>query len=258
MNLALDGKVAIVSGSSRGIGKGIAKGLSKEGCNLVLCARNSEALNAAAEEIRKHNSDVLALQLDVTRNDDIKKLVDETINKFGRIDILVNNVGSNRRNPLEKTTDEDWQYVLDINLMCHIKLSRLVIPYMKEQKSGSIIFITSIFGRESGGAGLSIYNTTKSAAISLSKIMAVELAPFGIRVNNGAPGSIRFPGGSWDRRCIEDPKGMEEFLKRDFPLNRFGTVEEVDNVVNILASERASLVTGASINVDGGQSRSLI
>jgi 3-oxoacyl-[acyl-carrier protein] reductase len=258
MNLGLKGKVAIVTGSSRGIGKGIAGNLVEEGCHVVICARNGEALDLAAKEISSDNHKVKALQLDVMKDQDIKKLVNQTIKEYGRIDILVNNVGGNRRNPFEKTKDEDWQFVLDINVMCHVKLCRLVIPYMKERKSGSIIFISSIFGRESGGAGLAIYNTTKSAVISLSKIMAVELASYGIRVNNVAPGSIRFPGGSWDRRCKEDPQGMAEFIKRDFPLGRFGTVEEVANVVTFLASEKASLVTGACINVDGGQSRSLI
>jgi 3-oxoacyl-[acyl-carrier protein] reductase len=258
MDLNLKGKAAIVTGSSRGIGKGIARGLAEEGCNVVICARNEEELNKAAEEIYCNHTKILPLQLDVTKDNDVKKLVSMTVKEFGQIDILINNVGSNRRNPFENTTDEDWQFVLDINVLCHIKLSRLVIPYMKERKSGSIIFISSIFGRESGGAGLSIYNTTKSAVISLSKIMAVELAPYGIRVNNVAPGSIRFPGGSWDRRCIKDPEGMAEFLKRDFPMGRFGTVEEVANLVTFLSSEKASLITGASVNVDGGQSRSLI
>jgi 3-oxoacyl-[acyl-carrier protein] reductase len=129
---------------------------------------------------------------------------------------------------------------------------------MKAGGGGSIIFITSIFGREAGGTGLSIYNTTKSALISLSKIMALELAPHGIRVNNVAPGSIRFPGGSWDRRCIADPDGMAVFIEQNLPLGRFGTVEEVGNVVAFLASDCASLVTGTSLNADGGQSHSLI
>jgi 3-oxoacyl-[acyl-carrier protein] reductase len=129
---------------------------------------------------------------------------------------------------------------------------------MKKRKSGSIIFIASIFGRESGGRNLSIYNATKSALISLSKVMATELARDGIRVNSVAPGSIRFPGGSWDKRCLADPKGMAAFIENELPLGRFGTVEEIANVVCFLASEKASLVTGACLNVDGGQSRSLI
>jgi 3-oxoacyl-[acyl-carrier protein] reductase len=137
-------------------------------------------------------------------------------------------------------------------------VSRAVIPHLREQNSGVILFISSIFGRESGGANLSIYNTTKSALISLAKVMAVELAPYNIRVNSIAPGSIRFPGGSWDKRCLEDPEGMKAFVAREMPLGRFGTVEEVANVAVFLASERASLVSGACVNVDGCQSRSLI
>ena len=129
---------------------------------------------------------------------------------------------------------------------------------MREQQEGVILFMSSIFGREAGGKGLAIYNTTKSALISLAKIMALELAGEGIRVNSIAPGSIRFPGGSWDKRCIEDPEGMAEFISQNIPLGRFGSAEELADVVTFLASPRASLVTGACINVDGGQSHSLI
>lgn len=258
MNLGLHGKVAVITGASRGIGKGIAFGLAAEGCQLVICARNPEQLEAAAAEVRARNVDVLASPLDVTRADHVERLVQQAKEKFGRIDILVNNVGGNRRNPFEKTSDADWEAVINLNLTAHVRMSRAVIPHMREQKSGVILFISSIFGRESGGANVSIYNTTKSALISLAKIMAVELAPLNIRVNSIAPGSIRFTGGSWDKRCLEDPEGMKEFVAREMPLGRFGTVEEVANVVVFLASERASLMTGACVNVDGCQSRSLI
>ncbi|RIK74967.1 short-chain dehydrogenase [candidate division KSB1 bacterium] len=232
MDLGLKQKVAILTGGSRGIGKGIALALAQEGCHLAICARNAESLQQAAKEMRAHQVKVLPLALDVTQPDQAQQLVEQTAAQFGRIDILINNVGGNRRGEFETTTDQDW--------------------------GGAIIFISSIFGRESGGRGLAIYNTTKSAMISLAKIMAVELAPHKIRVNSVAPGSIRFPGGSWDKRCLQDPEGMAEFVKREMPLGRFGTVEEVANVVAFLASERASLLTGACVNVDGGQSRSLI
>ena len=258
MDLELKGKVAMITGASRGIGKGIALGLAAEGCALAICARHPEPLETAAKEIRAKNVEVLALPLDVTRADHIEQLVQQAKEKFGKIDILVNNVGGNRRGAFETTTDADLEAVLDLNLTAHVRTSRAVIPHLRAQKNGVILFISSIFGRESGGANLSIYNTTKSALISLAKVMAVELAPHHIRVNSIAPGSIRFPGGSWDKRCLEDPEGMKAFVAREMPLGRFGTVEEVANVAVFLASARASLLTGACVNVDGCQSRSLI
>ncbi len=260
MDLGLKNKVALISGGSRGIGKGIASALLQEGCRVVICARNNEQLQNAVKELKQTTAaeGILPVQADITRSGDVEKIVKTVIAGFGRIDILINNAGGNRRKPFEQTTDSDWQEMLDLNLNAHIQLSRSVIPFMKEQMQGAIVFISSIFGRESGGTTLSIYNTTKSALISLAKIMAVELAPFGIRVNSVAPGSIRFAGGSWDERAKKDPQGIAEFIKREMPLGRFGTVEEVANVVTFLVSEKAGLVTGACINIDGGQSRSLI
>jgi 3-oxoacyl-[acyl-carrier protein] reductase len=201
--------------------------------------------------------DVLAVALDVTEPDTADHFVAQTVEKFGRIDILVNNVGGNRRKPFAETTDADWDEILDLNFGSHVRFSRAAIPELKK-RGGAILFVSSVFGREAGGPGLSIYNTTKSALISLSKIMAQELGPEGIRVISIAPGSIRFPGGSWDRRCKEDPEGMAKFAEENFALRRFGTAEEIGDVAAFLVSERASLVTGACINVDGGQSRSLI
>ncbi len=258
MDLLLNNKVALITGASRGIGKGIAAGLAAEGCQLAICARHRDELDRTAEDLRQKGIKVLSVVADVTVQTQVSDLVERTKKEFGRIDILVNNVGGNRRKEFDQTTDTDWEEILNLNFMSHVFLTRLIIQQMKAQKSGSIVFISSIFGRESGGSGLSIYNSTKSALISLAKIMAVELAPSGIRVNSVAPGSIRFPGGGWDRRCKEKPKEMAEFVARELPLGRFGTVEEVANVVVFLASERASLLTGSCINVDGCQSRSLI
>lgn len=199
-----------------------------------------------------------AQALDITSSHAAEKFVDRIVERFGRIDVLVNNAGGNRRKKFDETTDTDWEELIDLNFQSHARMSRLVIPSMKSQQSGVILFISSIFGREAGGPGLSIYNTTKSALISLAKIMALELAPEGIRVNSVAPGSIRFPGGSWDRRCKDDPKGMEQFIAQNLPLGRFGSATELAQVVTFLASPKAALLTGACINVDGGQSRSLI
>ncbi|MEX0820711.1 MAG: SDR family NAD(P)-dependent oxidoreductase [Rhodothermales bacterium] len=258
MDLGLKNKVAVVTGSSRGIGKYIAARLAEEGCSVTVCARSTDDLEETAAELRDGGADVLALETDLTRAEAPQELIDATVDRFGRLDILVNNVGGNRRKPFVETTDEDWADILDLNFNSHIRCSRAAIPFMREAGSGAIVFISSIFGREAGGPGLSIYNTTKSALISVSKIMALELAPENIRVNSVAPGSIRFPGGSWDRRVREQPDEMKAFVEQHLPIGRFGKAEEVADVVAFLVSQRASLVTGACLNVDGGQSHSLI
>ena len=258
MDLGLKDNVAIVTGASRGIGKGIALSLAREGCHVAICARGAEDLEAAADEIREHDVEVLALPMDVTEPAEAKRLVKETVDQLGGVNLYVGNVGGNRRGSFAELSDEDWRHIIDLNLMSHVRVSRAAVPHMREAGGGSIVYISSIFGRELGGAGLSLYNTTKSALISLSKVMAQELTPEGIRVNTVAPGSIRFEGGSWDRRVKERPDEMEQFIEENLPIGRFGRVEEVGDTVAFLCSERASLITGACINVDGGQSHSLI
>lgn len=258
MDLELTGKVAIVTGGSRGIGEGIARGLAAEGARLVICARGAEALEATAEALRGEGAEVEALPLDLTDPEAGAALVERAHSRFGGVDVVVNNVGGNRRKPFEETTDEDWRELFDLNVASAFRVTRAAIPALRARGGGSVVFIASIFGREAGGPGLSIYNTTKSAMISAARIMALELASEGIRVNSVAPGSIRFPGGSWDRRVRENPEQMAEWVEANLPLGRFGTVEEVANLVTFLASPRASLLTGTCIPVDGSQGHSLI
>ena len=259
MDLGLQGKVAVVTGGSRGIGLYTARALGAEGARLALCARNRDGLEAAAESLRAEGvADVLTVVCDIAEEDGAARLIEATRDRYGRLDVLVNNVGGNRRGTFEETNDDDWLDVIQLNVLSGFRASRLAIPLMREAGGGSIIFISSVFGREKGGPGLSIYNTTKTALISAAGIMALELAKDGIRVNCVAPGSIQFPGGSWDRRVQANPEGMREFVKANLPLGRFGRADEVADVVTFLASERASLITGACIAVDGSQGRSLV
>ena len=258
MDLELRGKCAIVTGASRGIGRAIAFGLAREGCDLVITARGAEALEATAAEIRELGVGVEPVAQDAAEAGAGESVVAAAVDRFGRVDVVVNNVGGNRRGEFARLSDDDWDDLVQLNFMSQIRPARAAVPVMEAAGGGAIVFVSSIFGREAGGAGLALYNTTKSALISVAKIMSLELAGAGIRVNSVAPGSIRHPGGSWDKRCEEDPEGMREFVERNIPLGRFGAAEEVADVVVFLASARASLMTGACLNVDGGQSRSLI
>jgi len=259
MDLDLNDKVAIITGSSRGLGLAAARALAREGCRVTLCARSAEPLESAARQLRERCGDanrVHAIQGDVSTADGVAVIVDGTVAHFGGIDILVNNVGLARGGDLVATSDADWQEAFDQTLFPAIRASKAVVPHMRSRGAGVILMIASIFGREAGGR--MTYNAVKAAEISLAKSLAQQLAKDNIRVNSIAPGSILFPGGSWWKRQQADPAGIAEFVERELPFGRFGTAEEVGEVVAFLASPKASWVSGASIVVDGCQSRSLI
>jgi len=259
MNLELTDKVAVVTGSTRGLGYATAVALLAEGCNVTICARGEQGLAEAMAKLRAMpggEERVLAIQADLSTDKGVADVILRTVETFGGLDILVNNVGLAKGAGIVDTTDQDWQDALDQTLFPAIRASRMAVPQMRKRGGGAIVMIASIWGRESGGR--MTYNAVKAAEISLAKAMAQQLAKDNIRVNSVAPGSIRFPGGSWDRRVQEDPQGMEEFVKRELPFGRFGRPEEVGAVVAFLVSPWASWISGASVPVDGCQSRSLI
>jgi 3-oxoacyl-[acyl-carrier protein] reductase len=256
MDLQLRDRVAIVTGSSRGLGLASAKALAEQECRVTICGRTQATLDAAhalVARIGGRPDRVLAVCADVTTEHGVRAVVDQTLETFGAIDVLVNNVGAAGGSGLLETSDEDWQAAIDQTLVPAVRASRLVVPHMRQRGGGAIIMIASIYGREAGGR--MTYNAVKAAEISLAKSLAQQLASSNIRVNSVSPGSILFEGGSWWKRQQADPAGIAEFVKRELPFGRFGRPEEVGDVVAFLASPRASWISGTSIVVDGCQSR---
>ncbi len=252
MDLQLEGKAAIVTGSSRGLGLASARALAAEGCRVCMCARGKDALEQAAAEIP--NS--IAVAADLSTPEGTATVAEAALAAFGAIDILINNVATAKGTDIVGTPDGEWQEAFDQTLFPAIRMSRLAVPHMRKQGGGVIIMIASIWGRESGGR--MVYNAVKAAEISLAKAMAQQLAKDNIRVNSVAPGSILFAGGSWEKRQKADPAGIAEFIKTELPFRRFGRAEEVGDAVAFLASPRASWISGACVTVDGCQSRSQI
>ena len=256
MDLGLREKVAIVTGSSRGLGLATARVRASEGCLVCLCARTKTTLEQARRDVAMRavgEERVTAIAADVSTSDGVKAVIDGALAAFGSIDILVNNVGLGRGATIMDTSDAEWQEAVDQTLFPAIRASRLAVPHMKQRGGGSIVMIASVFGREAGGR--MTYNAVKAAEISLAKSLAQQLASSNIRVNSVSPGSILFEGGSWWKRQQENPAAIAEFVKRELPFGRFGTPEEVGDVVAFLASPRASWISGTSVVVDGCQSR---
>ncbi|MDG5786242.1 glucose 1-dehydrogenase [Evansella sp. AB-P1] len=249
MDLELKGKRVLVTGGSKGIGKGIAKSFLAEGAKVAVIARGKEAL----QEVKKELEPVEIIQADLMDKKERAKAFDACTELFGGIDILINNVGGSNGGKTMETSLDEFEEAIELNYLSAVHFSQLAVPYMKKQQYGVILNISSIFGRESGGKPT--YNSAKAAMISFTKSLADELVKDGIRVNGVAPGSILHPSGNWQKRIDEDPEKMKKFVESEIPAGRFGTVEEIADVVVFLSSARAKWVVGATLNVDGGQSR---
>lgn len=246
MNLQLQGKNAIVTGGSKGIGKSIALNLAEEGVNVAICARGEDALKKTENELLEKGVKVIALTCDVGNTKQLDDFLDQVKDKFGQIDILVNNVSA------LSLGDEysDWENSINIDLLGSVRATRKVIPWMQEAGSGNILFISSGSGLEAGSPPA--YAAVKAALISYSKTMAIQLAPKNIRVNTLAPGSVEFPDGLWELSKTENPS-LYEWALNSIPSGRLGTPDEIGKVATFIVSPCASWVVGTCLAVDGGQ-----
>ena len=258
MDLGIAGKVALVTGGSRGIGKQSALALAGEGVSVAICGRTQKTLDVAVREISSLGVESFGFICDVSDISQIQGLYDGVTRQMGPVDILVNNVGGSlSRADILGTNLADFKGTFDINLFGGFELMRLVIPNMQKHKWGRIINIASIWGRENGG-NIS-YMSAKAALIAATKHTAVALAKDGVLVNSIAPGSIEHPGGSWERFQKDNPPEIvNDFIKQNLPMGKFGWPQPVGDLVAFLASVRAGLITGSSIVIDGGQSHSML
>jgi 3-oxoacyl-[acyl-carrier protein] reductase len=248
MKLELDGKTALVSGASRGIGLAIAQALHAEGCRLALVARGQKGLEAAAEGLGKASTH----PCDVTDAAAANAAVAEIARQTGGLDILICNAGSGASVPPGSETEAEWRRVLDVNLFSALNMIAAARPHMR--KGGAIVCISSIAGLAALGAPVA-YSGAKAALNAAVKSLARPLAAEGLRINAIAPGNILFPGGTWDRKLAEDRPGVEAMLAREVALGRLGTPEEIAALAVFLASARASFITGTILVADGGQLR---
>ncbi|TMB98349.1 MAG: SDR family oxidoreductase [Chloroflexi bacterium] len=251
MDFGIAGKVALVTGGTRGIGLGIAHALADEGVRVAVAARTEVDVKHTAESLGG-----LGVVADLLTEAGCRRAVSETETVLGPVDILINNLGLRAGSSWADTGQSEFETAFAGNVGVSVRMTQLVLPGMLSRGWGRVVVISSVWGRESGGAPA--YNAAKAAEISFTTSLARDVASKGVTVNSIAPGSILWEGGGWHRRQQADPEGIAAFVRAEMPLGRFGTVDEVARTVAFVCSQQASLVNGACISVDGGQSRSNI
>ncbi len=261
MELGLGNRVALVSGGTHGIGRACALALAAEGCRVAVFSRTPERVDLMARELEAAGADFLCLNADADREEEMARVVESVVARWGAVHVLVNNVGGGGRwgkDVVEETAPEVWTEVYRRNAGAAIQLTMLCLPHMKREGFGRVVTITSIFGREGGARPWFAMAKTAQTALMKSLAKYRDLAGAGITFNSVAPGAIEIPDTGWEKMKRERPDEYRAFIDRELPLGRLGTPEEVAALVVFLSSSAASLVNGASIPADGGEGRSLL
>lgn len=253
MDLKLKDKVVFIAGSSKGIGLAIAQAFVNERAKVAITGRDSQNLEKAHKLLGKGNN-IMIIKGDITNPETIDRALKKTISNFGKLDIVIANIGSGTGSSGFDLKLEEWQSMLNTNLFGSMMLAGKSMPYLA--KHGSIIFISSINGVETAGGPLP-YTAAKAGLLHAMKQLSRYAAERNIRVNAVAPGNILFPGGSWEKKLAKNRESFDKYIAAEVPMRRFGKPEEIADAVLFLSSEKASFITGACLVVDGGQTRSL-
>jgi 3-oxoacyl-[acyl-carrier protein] reductase len=259
MDLGLRGKVAVVTGGSEGIGRATAHSLGREGANVVVCARRANVLEKAASDIAEDTgAQIVPVAADVTRSDDIQRVIQEAVQRFGRLDILVNNAGRSAAGPFEALDDAGWQSDLDLKLFGAVRAIRAALPHLRSAGGGSIVNVLNLGAKAPGPRSMPT-SVSRAAGLAMTKALSKELAPDNIRVNGIMIGLIKSGQHerTWQRQGADGT--MDDFYVRQaknaaIPLGRVGDASDVGDLVAFLCSTRGSYITGVAINMDGGLS----